>query len=56
MAKLLALSVLFAPLLIAGQAAGMRNPRRGLRRTVILTLLFNALYVLGLVFLFYRLL
>jgi hypothetical protein len=56
MAGLLAFSVLIAPLLIGYSQAGRRNPRRGLRRTVALTLIFNLTYVLALVFLYYRLL
>jgi hypothetical protein len=56
MAKLLAFSVLIVPLLIARRAAGMRDPRRGLRRTVVLTLVFSGVYVLAIMFLFFRLL
>lgn len=56
MAGLLAFSVLLVPVLIARWAAGGRDPRRGMRRTVVLTLAFNFVYVLSLVFLYYRLL
>jgi hypothetical protein len=53
--KLLALSVVLVPLLIARSSARMRDPRRGLRRTVSLTLGFSFLYVLAMIFLFFRL-
>jgi hypothetical protein len=56
MAGLLAFSVLIVPLLIGYSQAGARNARRGLRRTVAITLTFNVTYALALVFLYYRLL
>ncbi len=55
MAKALAISVLIVPLLIARQAVRLRDPRRGLRRTVLLAVAFNALYVLALIFFYFRL-
>lgn len=55
MGKLIALSVVLVPLLIARSSARMRDPRRGLRRTVSLTLGFTALYVLAMIYLFFRL-
>lgn len=53
--KLIALSVVLVPLLIARSSARLRDPRRGLRRTVSLTLAFSAVYVLAMIFLFFRL-
>ena len=55
MAKLLAMSALVVPLLIARWAAGMRKPRSGLYRAVILSLAFNFIYVLALVYVYFRL-
>lgn len=56
MAGLLAFSALIVPLLIARWAAGARNARRGMRRTLILTLAFNFAYMVALVFVYFRLL
>jgi len=55
LAKLLALSIVLIPLLIARSSARMRDARRGLRRTVSLTLGFSVLYVLAMIYLFFRL-
>lgn len=55
MAKLLMLSVLVLPLLLAGGAARIRNPRRGLRITALAALLYGAAYVTALHFLYFRL-
>jgi hypothetical protein len=54
-AKLLAISILIVPLLLALRAARARDPRRGLRRTVSLNLAFGVAYVLAIIFLFFRL-
>lgn len=56
MAGLLAFSALIVPLLIARWAAGARNARRGMRRTLVLTLAFNFAYMVALVFVYFRLL
>lgn len=55
MAQLLGLSVIVAPLLFALWGARQTDPRRGLRRTVLLSLLFCAAYVVALHFLYIRL-
>jgi hypothetical protein len=55
LAKLLALSIVLIPLLIARSSARMRDPRRGVRRTVSLTLGFGVLYVLAMIYLFFKL-
>ena len=53
--KLIAVSILIVPLLIARSNARIRNPYRGLRRTVSITLAYGVLYVLAIIFLFFRL-
>jgi len=55
MAKLLAVSVLIVPLLMARQAAGLRDPRKGIRTALWLTIAFNSVYVLALIYVFFRL-
>jgi predicted secreted protein len=55
MAKLLLLSIIFATIALPARAARMKNPRLGLRKTVISLILFNLFYVFGLVFLYGRL-
>jgi len=45
MKSLLLMSVFFASLLIPVLAARDRNPRRGVKRMLVLLLLFNALYI-----------
>jgi hypothetical protein len=55
MAKLLLGSVLFVPLLIALRAASLRDPRRGIRQTVVQSLGFLAFWVLSVVYLYFRL-
>jgi hypothetical protein len=47
MAKMLLLSTLVAPVLIAVFAAGERHPARALKRAVYFTLAFNLLYAVG---------
>jgi hypothetical protein len=53
-AKLLAISILVVPLLLALRAARARDPRRGLRRTVSFNLAFGVVYVLAIIFLYFR--
>jgi hypothetical protein len=55
MAQLLGISVVVVPLLFAMWGARQAKPRRGLRRTVLLSLLFSAAYVVALHFLYIRL-
>jgi hypothetical protein len=55
MAQLLAISVIVAPLLVALWAARQPNPRRALRRALLLSLLFCGAYVVALHFLYIRL-
>jgi hypothetical protein len=55
MGKLLAVSIVVVPLLIARHQAGRRNPRAAVRRTLQLVIAFNALWVLAMVYLFFRL-
>lgn len=53
--KALLLSIVIVPLLLARWAAGGRDPRRGVRVTVAGALVFGALYVVALHFLYFRL-
>jgi hypothetical protein len=46
MKSLLLMSVLFADLLIPVLAARDKHPRRGLKRMLLLLLIFNGLYVI----------
>jgi cyanate permease len=46
MKSLLLMSVFFANVLIPVLAARDKNPRRGVKRMLVLMLLFNALYIL----------
>jgi hypothetical protein len=55
LATLIVISILIVPLLIARSSARIRNPHRGLRRTVSINLAYGAFYVLALIFLFFRL-
>jgi len=55
MAKLLLLSIIFATVALPARAARMKNPRLGLRKTLISLALFNLFYVFGLIFLYGRL-
>jgi hypothetical protein len=55
MAKLLAISIVVVPLLIALRAARLPSPRRGVRLTVVFALAFSCAYVIALHFLYIRL-
>jgi hypothetical protein len=55
MGKLLAGSILIVPILIARYAAGLKNPRRGFYRAMILALAFNTFYAFALIYLYFRL-
>ena len=55
MDKLLLGSILFVPYLIARYAASVRNPRTGVKRTLLLSLTFLVLYVFGVIHLYFRL-
>jgi hypothetical protein len=46
MRKLILMSVMFVPLIVAMRASAAANPRRGLRRTVLVTLIFTVLWAL----------
>jgi hypothetical protein len=56
MAKLLAFSPVVVPVLVALWYARARRPRRGLRATLALTAAFEAVYIVALHFLYFRLL
>lgn len=55
MGKALLVSIVVVPLVVARRSAGLRNPRLGLRRTVISSFAFGAFYILALVYLYSRL-
>jgi hypothetical protein len=55
MKKLLLLSVIIASIVIPVRAARMKDPRKGLRATVVRTTIFNAIYVALLLFVWHRL-
>ena len=54
MSKILLLSVVLAMVAIPARAARDSSPRRGLRRLLMYTLLFNAFYLFNLLFLYGR--
>ena len=54
MSKLLLLSIIFATIAIPARAARAKNPRLGLRKTLIGLAVFNLFYLFGLVFLYGR--
>lgn len=45
MQKLILLSVIIASIVVPVRAASMRNPREGLKRTLTLVAIFNAIYL-----------
>lgn len=54
MVKLLLMSLIIANVAIPAKMAGTKNPRKGLRRTVVGMLMFNAFYLFFLVFMYHR--
>jgi hypothetical protein len=54
MSKLVLLSIVVAMIALPARAAGIASPRTGLRKVIIWMLIFDLLYVLGLMFLFGR--
>jgi hypothetical protein len=54
MSKLVLLSIVIAMIALPARAAGIANPRAGLRKVIIWIVIFDLLYVLGLLFLFGR--
>ena len=54
MAKLLLISMMIAAIAIPARAARDKNPRQGLRKAILITLLFDAFYGFALVFLWGR--
>jgi len=54
MSKLLLLSILIASIALPAKAAREKNPRKGLRKTIVYVLLFNVFYLFGLMFLYGR--
>ncbi len=54
MSKLILISMIFALIAIPARAAREKNPRVGLKRAIILTLVFDALYAFALVFVWGR--
>jgi hypothetical protein len=55
MAKLLLLSVIFATIALPARAARLKNPKVGLKKTLVWLAVFNLFYVFALVYLFGRL-
>ena len=54
MGKLILVSVVFAPLFIAGLAARDPRPVRGFKRLLVFGVAFNVLYVLAVLFVYPR--
>ena len=52
MATLILLSVIIASIALPARAAKESNPRRGLKKVVIMVAVFNVLYVLAIRFLY----
>jgi hypothetical protein len=55
MAKLLLLSIIFATIALPARAARMKNPKLGLKKTLLWLVVFNLVYVFSLVYIFGRL-
>jgi hypothetical protein len=55
MAKLLLLSVLIAPIVIPSRAANLKNPRVGLKKTLVNMAVFNAVYLFAIMYIYSRL-
>jgi hypothetical protein len=54
MAKLILLSIIFASIALPARAARQANPKKGLRKVIIYVLVFNALYLFALRFVWMR--
>jgi hypothetical protein len=54
MSKLLLLSVMLATIFLPAITAREKSPKKGLRKTIIYILLFNAFYMFGLAYLYGR--
>ncbi len=54
MSKLILISTIIAMILIPARAARDRNPRKGRKKAIVLTLLFDIWYCFALVFLWGR--
>ncbi len=54
MGKAILLSVILAAIVLPALAAREKSPRKGLRKTIVYALMFNAFYMLYLMFLYGR--
>jgi len=54
MGKLLLLSIIVAPVVIAARAANEKSARGGLRKTLVRVAVFNAVYLVFLLFIYGR--
>ncbi len=54
MTKLLLISILVAPLIVAARAAGVKNGRVGLKKMLVQIAIFNAFYLFSLLYLYGR--
>lgn len=55
MAKALLLSIIFAIIMLPAQAARIKNPRAGLKKTLVSLIVFNFFYVIALAYFYLRL-
>jgi hypothetical protein len=56
MGKLLLLSILVGPIVLAARAANVKNSRTGLRKAIVQIAIFDAVYLFFLLFVYGRLL
>ena len=54
MAKLILLSVIFANIALPARAANIKNPRKGLRKTLLHMAVFNFIYIFSVLYLYGR--
>ena len=54
MSKIILLSILFMSIALPARAAREKNPRKGLRKTIVYMTLFNLFYLFSLIFLYGR--
>jgi hypothetical protein len=54
LSKILLLSILIAPIALPARAAREKNAKKGFRKAMVYMLLFNAFYLLTLLFLYGR--